>query len=158
MQHTNKVFSAALTEGENQFFRHMCTWGTDGYPVKKLGRKWQFDKAFGVGGTPVLYATKAEAVKAVEAYLGILRDRMGGRLGPSPGSPAAALPEGWSEATLGGMATSRDPVNGGIVDQAIVSGEWFAIANRAGVAPLEGFQDRAAALDALAKALACTKL
>jgi hypothetical protein len=30
------------------------------------------------------------------------------------------LPEGWTEATPGGMATSLDPVLGGIIDQAIL--------------------------------------
>lgn len=69
-----------------------------------------------------------------------------------------ALPDGWSEATTGGMATNSDPINGGIVDRTIVGGQWFAIANRPGVGPLEGFRDRAAAFDALANALSCTKL
>jgi len=64
------------------------------------------------------------------------------------------LPEGWTEATPGGLATSRDPVLGGIIDQTIVTGEWFAIANRPGIGPLEGFKNRAAAFAALQQALA----
>jgi hypothetical protein len=106
--HANATFSSNLTEGENQFFRHMCMWGSDGYPVRKLGRKWQFERAYGVGGTPVLYPTKTKAVVAVEAYLGILRDRMAGRLDPSPGSPAAL--EGTTEA--GYLHTSFMDVRG----------------------------------------------
>lgn len=69
-------------------------------------------------------------------------------------SSAPELPKGWTEASVGGLATSRDPINGGIVDRAIVSGEWFAIANRPGVAPIEGLASRAEAFAALAKALA----
>jgi hypothetical protein len=63
------------------------------------------------------------------------------------------LPQGWTEATPGGMATSRDPVLGGIIDKVIVTGEWFAIANRPGVGPLEGFKNRPAAFAALKQAL-----
>lgn len=87
--HTNATFSNNLTEGENQFMQHMRRCGSDGYPVHKLGRKWQFARAFGAGGTPVLYPTKKLGVVAVEAYLDILRDRIAGRLDPSPNSPAA---------------------------------------------------------------------
>ena len=88
MPHTNATFSANLSEGENRFMQHMSMFGSPGYPVGKLGRKWQFARAFGVGGTPVLYPAKAKAVAAVDAYLDILRDRIAGRLDPSPGSPA----------------------------------------------------------------------
>lgn len=64
------------------------------------------------------------------------------------------MPAGWTEATPGGMATNPDPVNGGIVDTAIVTGEWFAIANREVAEPLEGFATRAEAFAALRSALA----
>lgn len=86
--HINATFSNNLTVGENEFLKHMQRWGSDGYPVGKLGRKWQFSSAFGVGGTPVLYPTKKLASGAVEAYINILLDKVAGRLDPSPGSPA----------------------------------------------------------------------
>ena len=89
MPHANATFCPNLTEHENQFLRHMSMFGSDGYPVGKLGRKWEFARAFGVGGSPVLYPTKRKAVEAVEAYLETLRDKVAGRLPPSPGSPAA---------------------------------------------------------------------
>lgn len=89
--HANATFSNNLTEGENQFLQHMQRWGSRGYPVRKLGRKWQFERAFGVGGTPILYPTKTLAVKAVEAYVDILLDKVAGRLDPSPDSPAGLL-------------------------------------------------------------------
>jgi len=89
MPHDNATFSAALTEGENQFMQHMSRFGSDGYPVRQYGRKWAFEKAFGAGGSPVMYPTKKAASGAVEAYMDILRDRIAGRMDPSPGSPAA---------------------------------------------------------------------
>lgn len=64
-----------------------------------------------------------------------------------------ALPAGWTESTPGGMAASADPINGGIVDTAMVSGEWFVIFNREDVAPLEGFATREAAFAAFAARL-----
>jgi hypothetical protein len=67
---------------------------------------------------------------------------------------AFELPEGWTEASPGGMATSRDPILGGIIDRTIVTGEWFAIPNRPGIGPLEGFKNRPAAFAALQQALA----
>jgi len=64
------------------------------------------------------------------------------------------LPEGWTEATPGGMATSRDPVKGGIVDRAIVSKEWFVIFEREGMPDLDGFSTRDEAFRAMEEALA----
>lgn len=60
---------------------------------------------------------------------------------PEPDAKAeqSDLPEGWSEAKAGGMATNQDPENGGIVDVALVNtpegikeGKWFAIHNKHG--------------------------
>lgn len=93
--HENATFSDNLTEGENLFIQHMTRYGTDGYPVYRMGsraaqrRKWQFQRAYGVGGTPVVYPTKELAIAAVDAYLDILRDKIAGRLEPSAGSPAS---------------------------------------------------------------------
>lgn len=90
MQHANATFSNNLTEGENQFMQHMTRFGSSGYPVKKCGsRHWAFEKAFGAGGSPRVYPSKREAMGAVEAFMDILRDRIAGRLEPSPLSPAA---------------------------------------------------------------------
>lgn len=37
------------------------------------------------------------------------------------------LPDGWRESCVGGIATNNCPETGGIVDTAILSGEWFLI-------------------------------
>lgn len=73
---------------------------------------------------------------------------MGGRR-----SEPAQLPDGWAESVPGGLATNPDPEFGGIVDQEIVSGKWFAIPHKQGVPTQEGFASRAEALDALRSAV-----
>ncbi|MBC8438996.1 MAG: hypothetical protein H8D87_04855, partial [Deltaproteobacteria bacterium] len=59
------------------------------------------------------------------------------------------LPEGWTEASPGGMATNQDPISGGIVDSEIKSGKWFVIPNNDNISKMEGFETREEALDAL---------
>ena len=68
-------------------------------------------------------------------------------LGKAPERPA--LPQGWTEASPGGLATNPDPVTGGIVDRQIVSGLWFVISHDGGIGTLEGFATRADAFAAL---------
>lgn len=70
-----------------------------------------------------------------------------------PVEAPAELPVGWSGSTEG-VATSKDPETGGIVDKAVVSGEWFAVPNKAGLATLEGFKTQADAIAALRKSAA----
>lgn len=69
-------------QAERDFQRHMSRWGSDGYPVRKVGRgsRWIWDDCWGVKGPPVVYRTKRAAFEAVEAYLGILCDKAAGRL------------------------------------------------------------------------------
>jgi len=89
--HANGTFSNNLTEAENHFLQHMQRWGRDGYPVRKLRRKWLFESAFGVGGTPVPYTSKGLAVRAVEEYVHTLLDKVAGRIDPSPDSPVGSI-------------------------------------------------------------------
>lgn len=58
------------------------------------------------------------------------------------------LPPGWS-GLPGGIATSTDPVSGGIVDKEVVSGKWFYIAENSAINKGTGFNTRAEALAAL---------
>ena len=73
---------------------------------------------------------------------------------PAAAPDAPALPEGWTEASPGGMATGKDPRTGGIVDTEIASGQWFAIPNDDAIGPLSGFATRADAFAGLARAAA----
>lgn len=58
------------------------------------------------------------------------------------------LPPGWS-GLPGGIATSADPVSGGIVDKEIVSGKWFYIPENSAINKGTGFNTRAEAFAAL---------
>lgn len=71
---------AGLSTQENDFQRHMSRWGSDGYPVRKIGRSWQWVAFCGVKGAPTVYKTKRECVAAVEAFLAVLRNKSAGRL------------------------------------------------------------------------------
>lgn len=68
-----------LTENESSFLRHMTMWGSDGYPVQKIGRKWVWNDFCGIHGAPTMYRTKKEAAEAVERYIAILCDKAAGR-------------------------------------------------------------------------------
>lgn len=71
--------NANLSASENAFMAHMRMFGSDGYPVQKVGRKWRWAEAFGIRGPGVCYATKRECVSAVERYIDVLRDKCAGR-------------------------------------------------------------------------------
>lgn len=66
---------------------------------------------------------------------------------------AETVPGGWGESTPGGMITNNDPVNGGIIDKEIVSGEWFVIPNDDSIEKMTGFNSREDAYAALADAV-----
>ncbi len=72
---------STLSEGETSFLNHVARWGSDGYPVERVGSKhWAFQPMFGVGGCPVLFKTKREATARCELYLSLLRDKKAGRI------------------------------------------------------------------------------
>lgn len=64
------------------------------------------------------------------------------------------LPEGWTEASPGGMAAWNDPQRGGIVDQNKQSGQWFIVFNNDQLSDDRGFANRAEAFEAFAEGLA----
>lgn len=69
---------AALSDDENALLVHVTRWGSDGYPVKKLGRGWSWSYR-GIKGPPVVYKTKREAIASFERYHSLLLDRAAGR-------------------------------------------------------------------------------
>lgn len=56
-----------LTADERQALTHWSRWGSDGYPVRRLGRKWTVDHVAAKGAG--LYATKRDAVNAWEILI-----------------------------------------------------------------------------------------
>lgn len=71
--------AATILEAEWNWLQHISRWGSSGYPVAKLGRKWQFQRMYNAGGSPTLYRTKREAVAVVEQYYSDLLDKNAGR-------------------------------------------------------------------------------
>jgi len=56
---------------------HVSMWGSDGYPVRKLGRGWTWGPWRSVKGPPTVFQTKRAAVASFEAFLGVLREALG---------------------------------------------------------------------------------
>lgn len=69
-----------ITEDERALLCHVSRWGSDGYPVRKLGRRWTWGPWRSIAGPPTMWKTKREAVAHVEAFLAVLRDALAGRL------------------------------------------------------------------------------
>lgn len=53
----------------------------------------------------------------------------------------------WNHSAPDAIATNKDPVFGGIVDKAIVSGLWFAIPNSEHIEAAEDFKTKQEAID-----------
>jgi len=60
-----------ITPDERDLVRHVIRWGSDGYPVKKSGKKWWYEYR-DVIKSGELFKTRREAVAAFEAYIDIL--------------------------------------------------------------------------------------
>ncbi len=69
-----------ITEDERALLTHVMRWGSDGYPVERIGRAWHWRDWRSVRGAPTVYRTKREAVAAFEAFHGILLDALAGRI------------------------------------------------------------------------------
>lgn len=69
-----------ITEDEKALLVHISRWGSDGYPVRKVGKVWSWGDWRLIKGSPVVFRTKRDAVKSFETYLGILADAVAGRI------------------------------------------------------------------------------
>lgn len=61
------------------------------------------------------------------------------------------LPDGWTEAEPNGLIANPDPIKGGIIDNEIVSGKWFAIPNNDAIPQITDLDTREDALAALVR-------
>lgn len=68
-----------LTDGERSILTHVSRWGSDGYPIQKLGRGWTWGTS-AVSGPPVVFKTKRAAVTSFEAFHDVLLDALAGRV------------------------------------------------------------------------------
>jgi hypothetical protein len=69
-----------LTEDEAALLVHVTRWGSDGYPVRKLGSRWVWGPFRSVNGPPVVFKTKRDAVASFEAFESVLIDAKAGRI------------------------------------------------------------------------------
>jgi hypothetical protein len=69
-----------LTEDERGLLTHISRWGSDGYPIHRLGRKWAWGPFRSVQGPPTVFKTKREAVASFEAFHTVLLDALAGRM------------------------------------------------------------------------------
>lgn len=66
-----------VTEDERALMNHWSMWGSDGYPIQKLGSRWTWGPWRSVQGPPTLFRTKREAVASFEAFIDVLREELG---------------------------------------------------------------------------------
>jgi hypothetical protein len=70
-----------ISQNEKDLLGHISRWGSDGYPVRKVGNsKWIWFEFFGCEGAPTVYKTKRAAFTAFETYHQILLDALAGRI------------------------------------------------------------------------------
>jgi hypothetical protein len=68
-----------LSEDECFILTHIQHFGSDGYPVKRVGsRHWSWE--YRGNGCPTVFRTKKQAVTSFEGHLDILLDKLAGRL------------------------------------------------------------------------------
>ncbi len=58
-----------LGEDEAFILAHWTRWGSDGYPIRKAGRRWWVDGMRGRGACPKSFATKRQAAQQWEAFV-----------------------------------------------------------------------------------------
>jgi hypothetical protein len=67
----------ALSDDERFVLSHISRWGSDGYPIVKVGsRHWTWGPIRSIKGPPVLFPTRRQAVESFEKYLASLRERL----------------------------------------------------------------------------------
>ncbi len=60
---------AGLSTDENDLLQHVSRWGSDGWPIQKVGRNWHWVESWGVKGSPTVYKTKRAAGEAFQAWI-----------------------------------------------------------------------------------------
>lgn len=69
-----------LTDDERDLLTHVSLWGSDGYPISKVGSRhwaWSFRS---IEGPPVVFPTRRQAVESFERFHAILVDAKAGRI------------------------------------------------------------------------------
>lgn len=80
-----------LSMTESDLLQHVQMWGSDGYPVQKLGRKWIVADAFGVKGPPSVYPTKRAATEQFERWIDAMLRKHSNAVVAAQGNPRGRL-------------------------------------------------------------------
>ena len=108
-----KVFDASLarmSDDEVALMYHVGMWGSDGYPVERIGRRWRWRAWRSVSGSPETFGTKRQAVAAFESWMNLARARWAQMKREDPGIIATAV--GILEAPLEATMGKRDDIIG----------------------------------------------
>lgn len=70
-----ELSARGITDDERWLVNHVLRWGSDGYPVQKLGRGWTWVTE-AVKGPPTIFKTKREATESFERFLEILHEEL----------------------------------------------------------------------------------
>ena len=66
------TYDRPLTDDERDLMAHIRMWGSTGYPVRKLGRRWTWGYRESISA-PHVYTTKREAVASFDTFMSVLR-------------------------------------------------------------------------------------
>jgi len=69
-----------LSEDEAFALMSWVRFGSDSYPIRKMGRGWTWGPIRGIQGPPCSYKTKREAIRMYELFIDVLRDKLAGRV------------------------------------------------------------------------------
>lgn len=75
-----------LSDDEAALLYHVGRFGSDGYPVERVGRKWHWRDWLSVRGAPMTYRTKRSATEAFEGWLALARLRWAQMVAAEPGA------------------------------------------------------------------------
>jgi len=67
-----------LTEDQANLLTYITHFGSNGYPIRKIGREWTWSY-LSISGIPVPVKTKREAIRSFKVYIDILLDKLAGR-------------------------------------------------------------------------------
>ncbi len=80
-----------LTDDEAALLYHVQMFGSNGYPVERLGRRWIVRDWRTVRGPPVMFRTKDAAVAQFVAWRDLALERLREMVRQAPGSILTAV-------------------------------------------------------------------
>jgi hypothetical protein len=66
-----------LTNADLELVNHVTRWGSEGYPIQKVGHGWHWIDSHGVKGPPTVFKSKGAATEAFEGWMELKRRQIG---------------------------------------------------------------------------------